>query len=48
MSNPLPPFEASESSEQMREALVSFVDRLKEDRNILAAVQVGSFDEALM
>ena len=44
----LPPFEAAESSSQMRSALDSFIDRLTEDRNILAAVRVGSFDEELM
>ena len=44
----LPPFEASESSSRMKMALEAFCERLKEDRNILAAVRVGSFEEELM
>jgi len=48
MPTPLPPFEPTESSLQLKEALSSFVERLGEDRNILAAVRVGSFDEELM
>lgn len=48
MPAPLPPFDPTESSRQMKKALDSFVDRLREDRNVLAAVQVGSFDEELM
>ena len=48
MSIPLPPFEAAQFSAQMKAALASFVQRLEEDCNILAAVRVGSFDEELM
>ena len=48
MPNSLPPFEASESSSRMQMALESFVDRLRKDRNVLAAVRVGSFEEELM
>lgn len=48
MPQSLPPFDPSESSQQLNDALDSFVDRLSEDRNILAAVRVGSFDKELM
>ena len=48
MTTPLPPFDPVGSSQEMRDALSSFVERLEEDRNILAAVRVGSFDEELM
>ncbi|QEG24973.1 hypothetical protein [Mariniblastus fucicola] len=46
--SPLPVFDPSESSQQLGKALASFIERLEEDRNILAAVRVGSFDEGLM
>ena len=48
MPNSLPPFEPVESSREMQQALDSFVELLEKDRNILAAVRVGSFDEELM
>lgn len=41
----LPPFDPAESSQQFKTALTSFTERLAEDRNILAAVLVGSIDE---
>ena len=48
MPSALPPFEPGESSQELKAALQSFVERLGEDRNILAAVRVGSFDQELM
>ncbi len=44
----LPPYDPSELSSEMKAALQAFVARLDKDRNILAAVRVGSFDEEVM
>lgn len=44
----LTPFEPVELTKQFHEALSSFVKRLSEDRNILAAVLVGSINEELI
>lgn len=44
----LPPFHPSESTQQFNDALKAFIGRLKEDRNILAAVLVGSIEEELI
>lgn len=48
MPTELPAYEPSELSDELGSALKEFVKRLDEDRNILAAVRVGSFDEELM
>ena len=48
MSSAFPPFDAFEKSTEFKAALNSFTKRLAEDRNILAAVLVGSFDEDTM
>lgn len=48
MTHQLLPFDAQESAQEFREALDSFVERLVEDRQILAAVLVGSLEEELM
>ncbi|MEM7478153.1 MAG: hypothetical protein AAF483_24465, partial [Planctomycetota bacterium] len=42
------PFHAQTTQEEFQEALSSFLERLEEDRNILAAVLVGSLDPDLM
>ncbi|MEL7499492.1 MAG: hypothetical protein AAFN77_17950 [Planctomycetota bacterium] len=48
MPESLIPFDAGETAQQFREALQMFVERLTEDRYILAAVLVGSLEEALV
>ena len=42
------PFNAQDSTEQFNQALKDFLERLKQDKNILAAVLVGSIDEELI
>lgn len=44
----LPPIDPAETTEQFNHALAAFVERLAEDRNILAAVLVGSIHEDLI
>ncbi len=48
MSPALPPFDPIESTQQFNEALSAFLERIEEDRNILAAVLVGSINEELI
>ena len=48
MTHQLLPFDARDSSIEFREALDSFIERLEEDRQILAAVLVGSLEEEVM
>lgn len=48
MSPALPSFDPVVSAEEFQNALSSFVERIAIDRNILAAVLVGSFDQELM
>ena len=45
MAPALPPFDPAESTQQFKEALLAFVERIKEDRNVLATVLVGSINE---
>ena len=48
MTHSLLPFDAKNSEAEFKLALDQFIERLKEDRNILAAVLVGSLSEELM
>ena len=48
MTPPLPSFTPLESTQQFRDALDGFVERIEEDRNILAIVLVGSIREDLI
>ena len=48
MAPVLPPFDPVESTQQFNDALNAFVERIGEDRNILAAVLVGSINEELI
>ena len=48
MSPSLPPFDPAESTEQFKSALAAFVERIGEDRNILAAVSIGSINDDLI
>jgi hypothetical protein len=44
----LPSFDPSELTQQFRDAVLAFAQRIAEDRNILAAVLVGSIKEELI
>ena len=48
MASPLPPFEPLGASQRFAAALDTFIQRLEADRNILAAVRVGSIAEEYM
>lgn len=43
-----PPFDPAESTAEFHNALTAFVERLSQDKNILAAVLVGSINEELI
>ena len=45
MAPALPPFNPVERTSEFKSALKSFTKRLAEDKNILAAVLVGSIEE---
>lgn len=45
MSPALPPFDPAATAKEFKAALSAFVERISEDRNILAAVLVGSIEE---
>lgn len=45
MAPELTPFDPAESTRQLNDALDAFVDRIRDDRNVLAAVLVGSIKE---
>lgn len=44
MSPALPPFDPASASDEFKAAMSAFVERISEDRNVLAAVLVGSID----
>ena len=48
MTPGLPPFEPLEKTAQFKSALDSFIERIEEDRNLLAVVLVGSIREDLI
>ena len=48
MSPALPSFDPADRTTEFQSALDSFVERISKDRNILAAVLVGSFDPAII
>lgn len=45
MTPPLPKFDSTEQTQQFKDALAAFLQRIQEDKNILAVVLVGSIDE---
>ena len=48
MPQPILPFDAADAVHHVSESLNAFLERIGEDRNILAAVQVGSITEELI
>lgn len=44
----VPKFDSDQWSEELRVALSGFLDRVREDRNVLAVVRVGSFDPQIV